>query len=101
MIDVYSTDIGTLSKLLRRSYDKYADRHAIKIDESFLLLKICEELGELTHTALYEAGKHPKKNSSKSEEASDLLFQVLVYMEYLGIEIDRSTCKKWLSDKQT
>ncbi len=87
-----------LSQLLKLNYEKYAEKHSISIDENFLFQKIAEEFGELSSSIIAARKMHPKKQASISEEACDLLCQIIVFIEFQKLNIYTTMSNKWLQD---
>ena len=84
--------------------DLYAERCGIERDDDWFLLKMQEELGELVQAHLKLTGRGRTKGLSRAEleasrtdEAADLLCQVLLYCRHFGIDPDQAVQRKWLS----
>ena len=84
--------------------DLYAERCAIRRDDDWFLLKIQEELGELVQAHLKLTGRGRTKGAgaaeleqARTDEAADLLCQVLLYCRHFGIDPDEAVRSKWLS----
>ncbi len=84
--------------------DLYAERCDIARNDDWYLLKIQEELGELTQAHLKLTGRGRTKGAGEAEliaaradEAADLLCQVLLYCRHFGIDPDQAVQRKWLS----
>ncbi len=90
------------SKLLEVS-DIYADKFEIKRDPDWYLLKIQEELGELTSAHLKLTARARVGNSTKdeleknlSDEIADVIAMTILYAKHKGIDVEDAIEKKWL-----
>ncbi|MEZ4741075.1 MAG: pyrophosphatase [Bdellovibrionota bacterium] len=82
----------------------YAMKHGIERSSDWFLLKLQEELGELTQAHLKVSGRARKKDLSDSEikaalaaEAADVLCHVLLYAMHHNIDLNKAVEKKWLA----
>lgn len=81
----------------------YADRHGIDRDDTWFLLKLQEEVGELTQAFLMRAGQARDKGRSAQEidegfraELADVLSHVLLMARHHGIDLEAEVTRKWL-----
>lgn len=81
----------------------YAERHTIDRTDDWFLLKLTEEVGELTQAYLARAGQSRDKGRTPAEleddfraEAADVLAQVLLIAERFGIDLADEVERKWL-----
>ncbi|WP_417307516.1 hypothetical protein [Devosia sp.] len=98
-----STSIQELSEKVGRVGDIYASRHGIERSTDWYLLKLSEELGELTAEHLRLSGRarpHADGTQGSREalesEAADLLGQLLLYCRAQQIDIEAAITRKWL-----
>jgi len=83
--------------------DLYASRFEIDRDSAWYLVKLTEELGELTAADLKCAGKARTNHRSKDElkqaladEAADLLAHLLLFCRDREIDLEAAVREKWL-----
>jgi NTP pyrophosphatase (non-canonical NTP hydrolase) len=81
----------------------YARRHGITQDAAWFLLKLQEEVGELTQAFLMRTGQARDKGLSEQEiderfraELADVLCQVLVMARHHGVDLGAEVERKWL-----
>ncbi len=81
----------------------YAERHNIDRTDDWLMLKLNEEVGELTQAYLARAGQARDKGRSDheldadfSEELADVLAQVLLIANRFGVDLASQVDRKWL-----
>ena len=81
-----------------RISDIYAREHSIDRDRDWALLKLQEELGELTKEHLNLSGRARGKPDAEAlaNEAADVLGMLLIYSERAGIDIETAMQRKWL-----
>ncbi|MFI6321141.1 MazG nucleotide pyrophosphohydrolase domain-containing protein [Nonomuraea sp. NPDC050556] len=82
---------------------KYAARHDITRDDHWFLLKLHEEVGELTQAFLMREGQARDKGHSPGElddafraEMADVLAQLLVLARHHGVDLETEIDRKWL-----
>ncbi|WP_447909725.1 phosphoribosyl-ATP pyrophosphohydrolase [Brevundimonas bullata] len=94
--------IADLKADVLRISDIYAREHAIDRDRAgngdWALLKLQEELGELTKEHLNLSGRARGKPDAEAlaDEAADVLGMLLIYCERAGIDIEAAMQRKWL-----
>ncbi len=83
--------------------DFYARRHIIDRTDDWFMLKLNEEVGELTQAYLARAGQSRDKGRTHVEleddfrgEVADVLAQVLLIAERFKIDLAREVKRKWL-----
>ena len=91
----------TLQKLqadVLRISDIYAREHGIDRDRDWALLKLQEELGELTAEHLRMSGRaRGAADAGKlGDEAADVLGMLLIYCDRAGIDLEQAMQRKWL-----
>ncbi|MFN3582475.1 phosphoribosyl-ATP pyrophosphohydrolase [Phenylobacterium sp.] len=79
--------------------DIYAGKYGIDRDDDWFLLKLQEELGELSqaHLRLSSRGRGEATEQDRADEAADVLCMLLLYCRRFGIDPDAAVRKKWLS----
>lgn len=78
--------------------DIYAAEHGIDRDRDWALLKLQEELGELTAEHLRLSGRARGEADPKAlaDEAADVLGMLLIYCDGAGIDLEQAMRDKWL-----
>lgn len=96
-------DIKTLSEEVEKVSLIYTDKFGIKRDNNWLVLKLQEELGELTQSYLMLEGQARKKGKSENElkadfakEVADVFCHVLLLAKCNDIDLDKEIKGKWL-----
>lgn len=91
-------NIKDLQADVLRISDIYAAEHNIDRDRDWTLLKLQEELGELTKEHLNLTGRARGKGDSQAQadEAADVLGMLLIYCDKAGIDIEAAMDRKWL-----
>jgi len=81
----------------------YAETHGVARDPDWFLLKLQEEMGELTQAWNRKTGRGRKKGRSEEElardladETADLLGHVLLFARANGIDLAAAIERKWL-----
>jgi NTP pyrophosphatase (non-canonical NTP hydrolase) len=82
----------------------YASRHRIERDDAWFLLKLQEEVGELTQVFLMRRGQARTKGYSPAQiedmfhdEMADVLCHVLLMARHHGIALEDAVERKWLA----
>jgi len=90
--------LKTLQADVLRISDIYAREHSIDRDRDWALLKLQEELGELTAEHLRMSGRaRGGADAGKlGDEAADVLGMLLIYCDRAGIDIEQAMQRKWL-----
>lgn len=90
--------IADLKADVLRISDIYAREHSIDRDRDWALLKLQEELGELTKEHLNLIGRARGRPDAEAlaDEAADVLGMLLIYCERAGIDIEAAMQRKWL-----
>ena len=90
--------IADLKADVLRISDIYAREHSIDRDRDWALLKLQEELGELTKEHLNLSGRARGKPDAEAlaDEAADVLGMLLIYCERAGIDIETAMQRNWL-----
>ncbi|MFA6391970.1 MAG: hypothetical protein WCW66_04450 [Patescibacteria group bacterium] len=87
---------------------QYGERHNIKIDEDFALIKLVEELGEFAQAILIHRKKCRTKKlvsaeiSKKelSKELADVVGMAILNAHLLDIDLEDAIDKKWINKEK-
>lgn len=81
-----------------RISDIYAREHGIDRSGDWAILKLQEELGELTAEHLRMSGRaRGAADADKlGDEAADVLGMLLIYCDQAGIDLEQAMQRKWL-----
>ena len=97
-----SRTLAELAPLVAEVSDTYASRNGIRRDDDWYLLKLQEELGELTAEYLKATGRGRKKGAGASairqaleDEAADVLATLLLFARHNGVDLDAALERKW------
>lgn len=81
----------------------YAEQNAIARTPDWFVLKLQEEVGELTQSYLMKTGRARDKGHSAADiedglraEVADVLAQVLLIARHQGIDVEAALEEKWL-----
>ncbi|MEN5364193.1 phosphoribosyl-ATP pyrophosphohydrolase [Brevundimonas intermedia] len=87
-----------LTASVLRISDIYAAEHGIYRDRDWALLKLQEELGELTaeHLRLTGRARGTPDAQALGDEAADVLGMLLIYCARAGVDLDQAMQRKWL-----
>lgn len=96
-------NLSDLSASVARISDIYAREHSIDRDRDWALLKLQEELGELTaeHLRLSGRARGAPDAQALGDEAADVLGMLLIYCDRAGIDIEQAMQRKWLKWLET
>jgi NTP pyrophosphatase (non-canonical NTP hydrolase) len=97
-------DLRLLADDLEAVSRLYAEQFGIDRDDNWFMLKLQEEVGELTQAFLMRAGQARDKGLSPGEldrafraELSDVLAQVLIMARHFDVDVQVELEHKWLS----
>ena len=97
-----SRSLSELAPLVAEVSDTYASRNDIARDDDWYLLKLQEELGELTAEYLKATGRGrlkgadaPAIRQALEDEAADVLATLLVFAGHHGIDLEAALERKW------
>ena len=97
-------DINELTDKVELVSEKYTKEFSIKRDSDWFMLKLQEELGELTQTYLMYVNKARQKGLSNNEikeifenEVADVLCHVLLLSKHHNVKLEKKIQEKWLS----
>ncbi len=90
--------LSELSAKVARISDIYAAEHGIDRSGDWAILKLQEELGELTaeHLRLSGRARGVADPEALANEAADVLGMLLIYCDRAGIDIEQAMRDKWL-----
>ena len=98
-----SESFKDLSERIARVGEIYADAFGIDRTPDWYLLKLTEELGELTAEHIEMTGRARPSGRSEAEirlalenEAADLFGQFVLYLQANAIDIEAAIERKWL-----
>lgn len=96
-------DLRQLTEEVESVSKIYAGRHGIERDGTWFLLKLQEEIGELTQAFLMRSGQSRNKGYSAEEletnfrsELADVFSQVLLLARHHGVDLEAEVERKWL-----
>lgn len=91
--------LGEVSESAARISDIYARRFNVARDDDWFLIKLQEELGELSqaHLRLSCRGRGEASEYDRADEAADVLCQLLLYCRRFDIDLDAAVRRKWLT----
>lgn len=97
-------NLKTLIEKIERVSDFYSEKYQISRDKLWYLLKLQEEVGELTQAYLSMSGRGRHKNKTQDElktqfelEIADVLCHVLLLAKSEGVDLKKAIDAKWLS----
>jgi NTP pyrophosphatase (non-canonical NTP hydrolase) len=89
-------DVETISR-------RYAEVYSFRRDDTWFLLKLQEEVGELTQAYLMRTGQGRAKGLSPEEldanfraEIADVLCQLLLLARHHEVDVEAEVERKWL-----
>jgi NTP pyrophosphatase (non-canonical NTP hydrolase) len=94
--------IRTLAEAIEAVSSRYAERYGIRRGVEWCLLKLSEELGELTQAHLKRTGQARIDGDAADwtqrfeDEMADVLGQLLVLAQLSGTDLDAALDRKWL-----
>lgn len=100
-------DLKELAARFEQASRSYAELHGIEREPDWFLLKMQEELGELTQAWLRHTGRSRQKPSADpaprdlADEAADLLGHVLLLAHRLDLDLGSAIQRKWRFDPTT
>ncbi len=100
-------DLDILTGQVAAVSDRYAARHGFVRDDTWYLLKLQEEVGELTQAFLAQTGQARSKGRSQDDldgavraELADVLAHVLLLARHLEVDLSAEVDGKWLARLQ-
>ncbi|MFB4280956.1 MULTISPECIES: pyrophosphatase [unclassified Nonomuraea] len=99
-------DLRELSDEIESISKRYADRIGIERDDTWFLLKLQEEVGELTQAFLMLTGRARRKGRTEEElgdefraELADVVCHVLLMARHHGVDLEAEVERKWLAHR--
>jgi len=96
-------NLKTLIQKIEKVSALYSKKFNISRDKLWYLLKLQEEMGELTQAYLSMSGRARHKNKTPKEmkanfehEIADVLCHVLLLAESEGVDLKKAIDEKWL-----
>ena len=96
--------LASLAADLEKVSQIYATRHAIARDDDWFLLKLQEEVGELTQAYLRFTGRSKlgpvdpdEHRTNLADEAADVICHALLLARHCGLDFDAAIQRKWLT----
>lgn len=96
-------EITQLSEDAEKISQRYAERHGFDRNSAWFLLKLQEEVGELTQAYLMKTGQGRAKGRTPEEleagfraEFADVLCQLLLLARHHGVDVPGEVARKWL-----
>lgn len=97
-----SRTLSELGALVAQVSDIYAERNDIARDNDWYMLKLQEELGELTAEYLRSSGRGRMKGADADavrvaleDETADVLAMLLLFARNRGIDLEAALERKW------
>lgn len=97
-----SLSLAQLTERVSEVSDTYATRNDMARDDDWYLLKIQEELGELTAEYLKTTARGRHKGADAAtirqaleDEAADVLAMLLLFARHNEIDLDAALTRKW------
>ncbi len=96
-------DVKHLSEEVEHVSQAYAEKFGIERDATWFVLKLQEEVGELTQAYLMLSGKARMKGMSPADllsefnkEVADVFCHTLLLARHFGIDVEQEVREKWL-----
>ena len=96
-------NLKSLISKIERVSELYSKKYKISRNKLWYLLKLQEEMGELTQAYLSMNGQGRHKNNTPSElkesfenEVADVLCHVLLLAQSEGVDLKKAIDEKWL-----
>jgi NTP pyrophosphatase (non-canonical NTP hydrolase) len=100
-------ELAALADRLEHISVGYAEREGVDRDDDWFLLKLMEELGELTQIQLARTGRSKdrgmddaKLDERLAEECADVLGHVLLFARRNGVDLQQALERKWIRWEQ-
>lgn len=95
-------DLAEIGARLERVSNVYAEKFNIRRDDDWFILKIQEELGELSSAYLKLTSRGRRAEASEAEleqnlreEIADVLAMTLLFARSRGIDAEQALAEKW------
>ena len=97
-------DLAGWSDEVEQISQQYAERYGVERTSPWFLLKLQEEVGELTQAYLQVTGQGRDKGRSAEEleadlqaEVADVLAMLLLFARHHGVDVDEALERKWVA----
>lgn len=94
------SSLSALASRLEAISARYGAAYGIDRGGDWFLLKVQEEMGELTQAYLAKTGRSRRDSGAAvrtlEDEAADVLCQFLLFARAEGIDLDAAIARKWL-----
>jgi NTP pyrophosphatase (non-canonical NTP hydrolase) len=94
--------LGALALQFEQASQSYAEANGVRRDADWFVLKLQEELGELTQVWMKLTGRGRLRGKTEAEltealadETADLLGHILLFAHARGIDLDAAIERKW------
>ncbi len=94
--------INEISDQLSKVLDTYSEKFGIRCDDDWFVLKIQEELGELsaaylkmTQRARVGQGTQAELDKNLRDEVADVVAMTLLFARKRGIDVEQAIADKW------
>lgn len=98
-----SMNISKVAIAISKISDKYAEKFRIKRDGNWYVLKLQEEVGELTQSFLMMTGRGRQKDKSIEQiteefhkEMADVFCHVILLAKHYHVDLEKEVTNKWL-----
>lgn len=98
-----SFDFKTLQDRCERISERYADANRFTRDDAWFMLKLQEEMGEVTQVFMKVSGRGRAHGKSREElkqdladEVADLFGHLMLFCEHNDIDLAKAFEEKWL-----
>ncbi len=95
-------NLNEITSQLSKVSDIYADKFNIRRDDDWFVLKIQEELGELssaylklTQRARIGENSQAELNKNLQDEIADVIAMTLLFAKHRGIDVQKAIEEKW------
>ena len=95
-------NLNEISEQLGKVSDIYAEKFDIRRDDDWFVLKIQEELGELTaaylkltQRARTGSDSHADLNENLKDEIADVVAMTLLFAKHRNIDVEQAIKDKW------
>ncbi len=98
-------EIKKMQKNVVDNSERYGKDYDVKIDSEYALMKLFEEVGELSEAILtLKKGNRPEKRVSEKEakdniakELADIIGIALLNADILGVDVEKDFKDKWIA----
>ena len=95
-------NLKQISENIVKVSDNYAEKHSINRDNEWYILKLQEELGELTQAYLSLTNRWRKRDKTEqeiknnfSDELADVMWHLLLLANHNNIDMEKALENKW------